>query len=96
MAKDIRYARDTERGYRAFPSDVTAAILVFQNKGKAAILGYQTSPLGDELYFNAKTVFCLSKPIWRLVTRELKRSIRTNIYRRRVTCDGLACHLGGQ
>ena len=54
--------------YRAFSCDIMAAILVFKNKLKAAILVYQTSPLGIELYFYAKIVFCLSKPIWRLVT----------------------------
>ena len=52
---------------RAFSLDVTAAILEFQNKETSAILVYQTSPLGVELYFYAKMVFCLSKPIWRLV-----------------------------
>ena len=46
-----------------FSRNVTAAILVFQNKEIAAILLYQTSPLGVELYFYAKIVFGLSKPI---------------------------------
>ena len=54
--------------YRAFSRDVTTAILVFQNKETAAILVSQTSPFGVELYFYAKIVFCLSIPIWRLVT----------------------------
>ena len=54
--------------YKSFSIDVTAAILVYQNKEMAAILVYQTSPLGVELYFYAKIFFCLSKPIWRLVT----------------------------
>ena len=42
---------------------ITAAILVFQNKEMAAILGYQAIPLG------IKIVFCLGKPIWLLVTQ---------------------------
>ena len=37
--------------YRAFSCNVKAAILVFQNKEKAAILVYQTTLLGVELYF---------------------------------------------
>ena len=40
--------------YRAFSRDVTAAILVFQNKETAAILVYQTSPLGVKPYFDEK------------------------------------------
>ena len=53
---------------RAFSYDVTAAILVFQNKETAAILVYQVIPLGIKLYFYAKIVICFSKPIWLLVT----------------------------
>ena len=53
---------------RIFSRDVTAAILVLQNKETAAILVYQTSPLGVDLFVYAKLFFCLSKPIWRLVT----------------------------
>ena len=41
---------------------------LFQNKGKVAIMVYQTSPPGIELYFFANTFFCFSKPIWLLVT----------------------------
>ena len=40
---------------RMFPHDVTATRLVFQ-----------TSPLGIELYFYAKIVFCFRKPKWLL------------------------------
>ena len=54
--------------YIAISRDVTAAILVFQDKETAAILVYQTSPLGVKLYFYGKILFCLSKPKWRLVT----------------------------
>ena len=54
--------------YRAFPHDVTAAMLVFQNKGMAAMMVYQTNPLRFELYFYANTFFCFSNPIWLLVT----------------------------
>ena len=49
--------------YKAFSRDVTAAILVYQNKETAAILVYQSSPLRVELYFYANIVFCFSKPI---------------------------------
>ena len=54
--------------YRAFSHDVTTAMLVFENKGTAAILVYQANPLGIELYFYANTFFCVIKPIWPLVT----------------------------
>ena len=48
---------------RAFSYDVTAAILVFQNKETAAILLYQSIPPGIKLYFYAKIVFCFySRP----------------------------------
>ena len=53
---------------RAFSHDVRAAMLVFQNKGMAAMMVYQTNPLGIELYFYASTFFCFSNPIWLLVT----------------------------
>ena len=36
--------------YRAFSHDVTAVILVFQNNETAAMLVYQTSPVGVELF----------------------------------------------
>ena len=39
---------------RAFSHDVTAAMLVFQNKEMAAVMVYQTNPPGIELYFSAK------------------------------------------
>ena len=44
--------------YGAFSHDVTAAILVFQNKETAAMLVYQTKPLGIELHFHANFSFC--------------------------------------
>ena len=50
--------------YRVFSHDVTAAMLVSQNKEMAAMLVPQTKPLGIELYFYANTFFCFSKPIW--------------------------------
>ena len=55
------------QGNRAFSHDVTAAMLVFQNKGMAAMMVYQTNPLGFD-YFYANTVLCFSNPIWPLVT----------------------------
>ena len=54
--------------YRVFSHDVTAAMLVSQNKEMAAMLVSQTKPLGIELYFYANTFFCFSKPIWPVVT----------------------------
>ena len=44
---------------RAFSYDVTAAILVFQNKETAAILVYQAIPRGIKLYFMQKSSFVL-------------------------------------
>ena len=44
----------------AFSYDVTAAILVFQNKETAAILVYQATPPGIKLYFYAKASFVLT------------------------------------
>ena len=41
----------------AFSHDVTTAMLVFQNKEMAAMMVYQTNPLGSELYFYANTFF---------------------------------------
>ena len=37
--------------YRVFSRDVTAAMLVYLNKGMAAIMVYQTNPPGIEIYF---------------------------------------------
>ena len=37
-------------GYRAFSHDVTTAILVFQNNQMAAMLVFQTSRVGVELF----------------------------------------------
>ena len=54
--------------YRVFSHDVTAAMLVSQNKEMAAMLVSQTKPLGIELYFYANTFFSFSKPIWPVVT----------------------------
>ena len=49
--------------YRGFSYDVTAAILVFQNKETAAMLVYQAIPPGIKLYLYAKIVFYLGQPI---------------------------------
>ena len=51
-----------------FSHDVTAAMLVSQNKEIAAMLVSQTKPLGIELNFYANKFFCFSKPIWSVVT----------------------------
>ena len=45
----------SEMANRAFSLDVTAVLLVFQNKDMAAMMVYQTNPLGSERYFYAKT-----------------------------------------
>ena len=37
---------NSEMACRAFSHDVTAAMLVFQNKGMAAMMVYQTNPPG--------------------------------------------------
>ena len=61
----------THRGknhYRAFSYDVTASILVFQNKEMVDMLVYQTKPLGIELHFDANFSFCGMKLTWPLVT----------------------------
>ena len=47
----------SEMANRAFLRDVTAVMLVFQNKEMAAMMVYQTNPLGSELYFYANTFF---------------------------------------
>ena len=49
-----------DRLYRVFSCDVTAAILVFQNKETAAILVNQTSHPGIELYFYANITFLVT------------------------------------
>ena len=58
-----KYFLNIERSYRVFSHDVTAAMLVSQNKEMAAMLVSQTKPLGIELYFYANTLFCFRKPI---------------------------------
>ena len=69
-AEDLFATKDVllQPGDRAFSHDVTAAMLVFQNKEMAAMMVYQTNPLGIDLYFYANTFFCFSNPIWLLVT----------------------------
>ena len=52
----------------AFSRDVMSAILVDLNNEKSAISVYQISPVGVELFCNAKTFFCFMKQIWLLVT----------------------------
>ena len=47
--------------YRAFSHDVTAAMLVYQNKETVTILMYQANPLGIEMYFYANTFFCFTR-----------------------------------
>ena len=47
--------------YGVFSHDVTAAILVFQNNGTAAMFVSQTSPVGVELLSYANAFFCSDK-----------------------------------
>ena len=58
----------SEMRYRVFSRDVTAAMLVFQNKEMAAMMVYQTNPPGIALYFYANTSFCFSNPIRLVIT----------------------------
>jgi len=44
----------------AYARDVMAAILVFQNNETAAMLVYQTNPVGVELFSCVNTFFCLA------------------------------------
>ena len=44
--------------YRVFSCDVTAAMLVFLNKGMAAMLVSPTNPTRIELYSYANSFFC--------------------------------------
>ena len=47
--------------YGVFSHDVTAAILVSQNNGTAAMFVSQTSPVGVELLSYANAFFCSDK-----------------------------------
>ena len=49
------------RVYRVFSHDVTAAILVSQNKETAAMLVSQTNPVGVKLFSYANAFFCSNK-----------------------------------
>ena len=57
--------------YRVFSRDVTAAMLVFLNKGTAAMLVSPTNSPGIELYSNAKVFFFFVK--------KKKRSLITGV-----------------
>ena len=56
--------------YRAFSHDVTAAILVFQNNEKAAMLVYLENPLGFELFSHVNAFFCSNEYVKRCWPRE--------------------------
>ena len=80
-------------GYEVvFTHEVTAAMLVSQNKEMAAMLVSQTKPLGIELYFYANAFFCFSKPIWPAVTwmKTLYQVIMLCCFDR-VHCGNLNC-----
>ena len=44
--------------YRAFSDDVTEAMFVFLNNEMGAMLVFQTSPVGVELFSNENAFFC--------------------------------------
>ena len=46
---------------RAFSHDVTAAILVLKNNQTAAMLVFQTNPVGVDLFSYVNTFFCTYK-----------------------------------
>ena len=51
-----------------YAHDVMAAILVFQNNETAAMLVYQSSPVGIKLFSNVNTFVCFNKCAWPLDT----------------------------
>ena len=53
---------------RTFSHDVTAAILVFQNNEKAAMLVYPENPLVVELFSHVNAFFCSNKLAYILAT----------------------------
>ena len=61
LAKNKETHVKLSRFYRAFLHDVTVAILVSQNNETAAMLVYQTNPLGVELFCYVNTSFCFNK-----------------------------------
>ena len=65
------YVTVQQKKLQSVSYDFTAVMLVFQNKGMADMMVYQTNPPGIELYFHANTFLCfmISNPIWLLVTR---------------------------
>ena len=65
-------------------------MLVYQNKGMAAILVYKANLLGIELYFYANTFFCFIEPIWPLVTWVKTIYIKSNLVPR--GCDPFGQH----
>ena len=51
-----------------YSHDVTAAVLVSQNNETAAMLAFQTNPVGVELFSYANAFFCSSKVALMLAT----------------------------
>jgi len=54
--------------YGAYAPDVMAAILLFQNIETAAMLVYQTNPVGVQLFSYVNTSFCFNIFAWLLDT----------------------------
>ena len=70
--------------------DVKAFILMFQNNETAAILLFQTSPVGGELFSFVNAFFCSNKFAWILVTL-VKTLNRTDKWHEMVMLFGKHC-----
>ena len=62
--------------YGAFSHDVMVAILVFQNNKTAAMLVFQTSPVGVEL-FSYVNAFCCSHQFAQMLATKVKTLYKT-------------------
>ena len=66
----LRFSKSVHKD-RAFSHDVTTAILVSQNNQTAAMLVFQTSPVGVELFSFVKILFWGNKFVYLLATSVL-------------------------
>ena len=55
------YSRDYQPLYRVFSHEATADISVFQTNEKAAMLVFQTNPVGVELFSFVNAFSCFNK-----------------------------------
>jgi len=65
----MKLLQNTKPTYGAYAHDLMTAILVFQNNDTTAMLVYQTSPVGVQLFSYVNTFFCSNKFAWLLDTR---------------------------